>query len=158
MDFGDTQLIFEVRGLKTERLPRRRRSATSSTSRRASIAGGKFYPKGKTDKAGEPLPKTKAGQPARAGQAATSATSSPPSAAARSTTSTPTSSKGHYSSALCHLANISYRLGEPVPFNPQTKAFGDNKDAYETLARMEEHLKENERQPRRPRSTGSAAS
>ena len=27
-----------------------------------------------------------------------------------------------------------------MPFNPQTKAFGDNKDAYETLARMEEHL------------------
>ena len=27
-----------------------------------------------------------------------------------------------------------------VPFNPQTKAFGDNKEAYETLARMEEHL------------------
>jgi hypothetical protein len=26
------------------------------------------------------------------------------------------------------------------PFIPKTKAFGDNKDAYETLARMEEHL------------------
>ena len=35
---------------------------------------------------------------------------------------------------------MSYRLGEEVPFNPQTKAFGDNKEAYETLARMEEHL------------------
>ena len=51
--------------------------------------------------------------------------------------------EGHYSAALCHLANISYRLGENVPFNPQTKAFGDNKDAYETLARMEEHLTKN---------------
>src|SRR5439155_6396220 len=47
---------------------------------------------------------------------------------------------GHHSSALCHLANISYRLGERVPFNTQTKAFGDNKEAYETLARLEEHL------------------
>ena len=52
----------------------------------------------------------------------------------------PTSSKGHYSSALCHLANMSYRLGEEVPFNPQTKAFGDNAEAYETLARMEDYL------------------
>ena len=48
--------------------------------------------------------------------------------------------EGHYSSALCHLANISYRLGEQVPFNAQTKAFGDSKDAYETLERMEEYL------------------
>src|SRR5262249_42456197 len=48
--------------------------------------------------------------------------------------------EGHYSSALCHLANISYRLGEAVPFNPRTGAFGDNREAYETLARMEEHL------------------
>ena len=41
---------------------------------------------------------------------------------------------------MCHLGNISYRLGEKVPFNPQTKAFGDNNEAYETLTRMEEHL------------------
>ena len=46
----------------------------------------------------------------------------------------PTSWKGIYSSTLCHLANMSYRLGEEVPFNPQTKAFGDNREAYETLA------------------------
>jgi hypothetical protein len=49
--------------------------------------------------------------------------------------------EGHYSSALCHLANVSYRLGEDVPFGGQGKPFGANhKDAYETLARMEEHL------------------
>jgi predicted dehydrogenase len=51
--------------------------------------------------------------------------------------------EGHLSSSLCHLANISYRLGTEQPFNKQTKALGDDKEAYETLARMEEHLKEN---------------
>ncbi len=51
--------------------------------------------------------------------------------------------EGHYSAALCHLANISYRLGDEVPFNKPTQAFGDDKEAYETLARTEEHLKEN---------------
>jgi len=51
--------------------------------------------------------------------------------------------EGHYSSALCHLANISYRLGEEVPFSKKTKAFGDNKAAYEAFAQMEEHLKDN---------------
>lgn len=50
---------------------------------------------------------------------------------------------GHLSSGLCHLANISYRLGTLVPFNRQTKAFGDDKEAYETLERMEEHLSAN---------------
>jgi predicted dehydrogenase len=51
--------------------------------------------------------------------------------------------EGHLSSAMCHLGNISYRLGTPQPFNPRTKAFGDNKEAYETIGRMEEHLAEN---------------
>ena len=51
--------------------------------------------------------------------------------------------EGHYSAALCHLANISYRLGEEVPFSKSTRAFGDDKEAYETLDRMEEHLKDN---------------
>ena len=55
--------------------------------------------------------------------------------------------EGHLSSSLCHLANISYRLGELVPFNPRTKAFGDDRDAYETLERMELHLEKGNRIP-----------
>jgi hypothetical protein len=51
--------------------------------------------------------------------------------------------QGHYSAALCHLPNISYSLGEDAPFSKTSGAFGDDKEAYETLARMEEHLKEN---------------
>jgi predicted dehydrogenase len=50
--------------------------------------------------------------------------------------------EGHLSSALCHLGNISYRLGIEQPFSKPAQAFGDDKSAYETLARMEEHLKE----------------
>jgi len=51
--------------------------------------------------------------------------------------------EGHLSSALCHLGNISYRLGTLEPFNKKTNALGDNKEAAETFARMEEHLKTN---------------
>lgn len=51
--------------------------------------------------------------------------------------------EGHYSSALIHIANISYRLGEEAPFNKQNKAIGDNKEVVETFDRMQEHLKEN---------------
>ena len=52
--------------------------------------------------------------------------------------------EGHLSSALCHLGNISYRLGGLQPFSKDSQAFGDDKEAYETLKRMEEHLKSNE--------------
>jgi predicted dehydrogenase len=51
--------------------------------------------------------------------------------------------EGHLSSALCHLGNISYLLGTEQPFSAQSQAFGDNKEAYETFARMQEHLKAN---------------
>ncbi len=51
--------------------------------------------------------------------------------------------EGHLSSALCHLGNISYRLGETQPFAVKTKSFGDDKDAYEALERMQTHLKDN---------------
>jgi hypothetical protein len=51
--------------------------------------------------------------------------------------------EGHYSSALCHLANISYRLGEEVPFNKTNGLLGENKVASEAFAQMQEHLKDN---------------
>ena len=51
--------------------------------------------------------------------------------------------EGHLSSALCHLGNISYILGSGKSFQDSAKSFGDDKEAYETLARMSDHLKEN---------------
>ncbi len=51
--------------------------------------------------------------------------------------------EGHLSSALCHLGNISYRLGTPQPFDAKTRAFGDDKEAYETFGRFEKHLAAN---------------
>src|SRR5207249_4297629 len=47
--------------------------------------------------------------------------------------------EGHLSSALCHLGNISYRLGRT---GDVAKADLDG-EGKETLARMLEHLKEN---------------
>jgi predicted dehydrogenase len=51
--------------------------------------------------------------------------------------------EGHLSSALCHLGNISYRLGDEQPFGQQPKAFAKDKDAGESFERMEQHLKDN---------------
>jgi predicted dehydrogenase len=51
--------------------------------------------------------------------------------------------EGHLSSALCHLGNISYRLGDEQPFGQTPQAFAKDKDAGETFERMEQHLKDN---------------
>jgi hypothetical protein len=51
--------------------------------------------------------------------------------------------EGHLSSALCHLANISHRLGRPVGFNEQARDFTSDQDAAETFERMRVHLRTN---------------
>jgi hypothetical protein len=51
--------------------------------------------------------------------------------------------EGHRSAALCHLANISYRLGAEAPMADAEKAFGGDKAAAEAVGRMKDHLKAN---------------
>jgi predicted dehydrogenase len=51
--------------------------------------------------------------------------------------------EGHLSSALCHLGNISYRLGEPSSFGTQPAVLDGSEAAIETLRRFEQHLAEN---------------
>ena len=52
--------------------------------------------------------------------------------------------EGHQSAALCHLANISYRLGAETAFDQEIAAFGGNKPAADALARMKAHLTAND--------------
>lgn len=47
----------------------------------------------------------------------------------------------HYSAALCHLGNISYRLGEQAPFNSRSQTLGDNKQVVESLQTIQENCK-----------------
>jgi predicted dehydrogenase len=49
---------------------------------------------------------------------------------------------GHLSSALCHLANISYRVGEVKPMSTKDP-FGAYDDGNQALDRMKSHLKDN---------------
>jgi predicted dehydrogenase len=51
--------------------------------------------------------------------------------------------EGHYSAALCHMANISYRLGTDVPYDKAAASFADNKKASELLEKVRDHLKDN---------------
>ncbi len=137
MDFGQTQLIFEVRGLKTDRYMDTGVGNIFHLEG-GTIVGQKLYPAGSNEAA--PLPKVDDSRGPGSGPFENFI------AAVRSRKVNDLNAdvlEGHYSSALCHLANISYRLGEEVPFEPRTGAFGDNQDAYETLARMQDHLKGN---------------
>src|SRR5438128_6139051 len=51
--------------------------------------------------------------------------------------------QGHLSSALCHLGNISYRLGSPQAVDAVTSQASASKDRKETVAGFLEHLRAN---------------
>lgn len=52
--------------------------------------------------------------------------------------------EGHLSSGMCHLANISYRLGERLPLlRPESGPVSDVMDLQDAFARFESHLTTN---------------
>ena len=136
-DFGDgRQLIFENRGLKL--LGGGQKIYNNFFCEKGAIIKGKFFPAG--SKKAEPLPEVDVKLGPGGGKWGNFM------AAVRSRKHTDLNAdilEGHYSSALCHLGNISYRLGTDVPFNPRTKAFGDDKAAYDALMHFEDYLKHN---------------
>jgi predicted dehydrogenase len=141
-DYGETQLIFEVRGLKTDGYQGEKIGNICHFDR-GMLVGNKFFPKG--NGTAEPLPDVGAAAGKRNGKGKGDHFGNFI-AAVRSRAQADLNAdilEGHYSSALCHLANMSYRLGQDVPFNGHTKAFGDNKEAHDALARIADHLKAN---------------
>jgi len=138
LDYGDTQLIFEVRGFKSDSYHGQGVGNTYHFEA-GIVAGGKFLRDGKGE--GEPLPKMpKFKRGPGKGHFGNFI------AAVRSRKIEDLNAdvlEGHLSCVPIHLANISYRLGDEVPFTPRTKAFGENKAAYDALERMEEYLVKN---------------
>jgi len=137
MDYGETLLIFEVRGQKSDNYYGQG-VGNILHFESGTVAGGRFYPKG-SDKA-EAMPKldvTLEKKPSgnHFGNFINCVRS-------RKTEDLNADiAVGHVSAGLCHLANISYRLGKDEPFNPRTKAVVGNESASDTLARMEDYLK-----------------
>ncbi len=118
-DYGDTKLVFEVRGLKTDGYLGQKVGNLVHLEA-GTIAEGKpftFTPKGSTQ--AQPLPKAGAGEDHFANFIK----------AVRSRKNADLNAEileGHYSAALCHLANISYRTGRAVPFaDPTPPVAGD---------------------------------
>jgi predicted dehydrogenase len=136
-DYGPTKLIFEVRGLRTDSY-RGQGVGNVYHLEGGTIAGTQFFPRGSTTAA--PLPRVEGAGRRGPGDGDHFANFI---AAVRSRRTADLNAgilEGHYSAALCHLANISYRLGRQVPLGGQDRPFGDDTDGAEALARMREHL------------------
>jgi predicted dehydrogenase len=134
MDFGQTKLIFEVRGLSSQGY-RGQTIGNVFHLEQGVIAGNRFYARGEGN--GEAIPQMNARRGPGASHFANFI------AAVRTRRQADLNAdieEGHYSSALCHLANISIQMSQNAAFNPRTRAFGDNRDAVEALERMEAHL------------------
>src|SRR5262249_53784350 len=66
--------------------------------------------------------------------------------------------QGHMSSALCHLGNVSYRLGESMPMAEVEKRLAGAKlkeECLETFARVKHHLADNQVSESTPLRFGS---
>jgi predicted dehydrogenase len=136
-DFGETKLVFEVRGLPTEGL-RGEKVGNVFHLEAGTIVGGRFYPKDSDKPAA--LPKVEAKRGPGGGNFGNFI------AAVRSRKADDLNAdilEGHYSSALCHLANVSYRLGAGGPVDKTKSLLSGDKDAAEAVERMKEHLAQN---------------
>ena len=134
--YDDVTLLFETRGLvgRHKNMPRMVRNEYYTTE--GMITGHKFYPKNGGDpepaSGGTPRQVTKGGQ---FGSFIAAVRSRKPEDCNCD------AEVGHYSSALCHLGNISYRLGEQVPFDQQNQSLGDNKQVVESFEMVKENCK-----------------
>jgi predicted dehydrogenase len=135
LDYGDSQILFETRGLKTDALKDVRIGnifhGTEGTVVLINYSGGAAF-----DLQGNRVTTFEGGgdhfrnfidcvKRRKAEELASEIT------------------EGHLSSALCHLGNISYRLGEAAPFGSPPTDLAGNEAALETFARFEQHLAEN---------------
>ncbi|MBL9125247.1 MAG: Gfo/Idh/MocA family oxidoreductase [Planctomycetaceae bacterium] len=135
-DYGDVQLVFEVRGLVEGKSSTPRKVTNEYYTDQGMISEGQFYPR--NGGAAEPL-RDVAFHVEPGGPFGNFID------AVRSRSSDKLNAEvleGHYSSALCHLANISYRLGTQVPFNPRTRVLGDNAQVVATYDAIESNLRD----------------
>ena len=132
MDFGGTKLFFEDYGLVNGET---RKVDNEFYLEAGAIKGGKFYPKGK-DK-GEDL--VDADFTCYPGGAFGNFINCVRSRKREELNAEVL--KGHYSAALCHLGNLSYRLGSPAHFKDHCDALSADRDAVEAFDEMKEHLR-----------------
>jgi predicted dehydrogenase len=134
-EYGDVLLLFEVRGLVggKSKLPNRVENEYYTTE--GVIRESMFYPRGSS--AGEPIADVEARvTPGGAFGSFVHAVRS-----RKPQDINANAEVAHYSAALCHLANISYRLGQPAPYDKAGGAIGDNKQVVEAFENLRDNLR-----------------
>ena len=142
-DYGETQMIFEVCGLVGKGEEKEKRVARVSNDfvyeAGTVVDGKKFFPKGGDKEA--PLPSVECKLGPGKGPFGNFI------AAIRSRRKEDINApylEGHYSAAICHLGNISYRLGKDVPWKDVAKnPFGKDDYTNASWDRVQEHLEKN---------------
>ncbi|VTR93853.1 nadh-dependent dehydrogenase : NADH-dependent dehydrogenase OS=uncultured planctomycete GN=HGMM_F22C11C05 PE=4 SV=1: GFO_IDH_MocA [Gemmata massiliana] len=135
-DYGETQLIFETRGLKSPAF-RGQTVGNILHFEEGVVAGAKFYPKGKDE--GQPIPKV-VSDVKLGGDHFTNFIDC---VRSRDTAKLHADIEvGHVSAGLCHLGNISYRLGKASSYEPKLGKIAGNESGTDALERMAEHLKD----------------
>ena len=132
-EFGDVLLVFETRGLVGKEGAPARKVGNEFYTSEGKIVDWKFYPKN----GGEPV-------------AVTGDASITPGGPFGSFIAAVRSRKpedincdaevGHYSSALCHLGNISYQLGEPTTLDKPCTYLANNPQVGEAYQALQENL------------------
>ena len=138
LDFGPdkAKLIFEVRAFPSDKF-QGETIGNILHFEEGIVAGGKFFPKGLGK--GEPLPNVTAPKRGVGGGIFGNFID-----AVRSRKREAQDAdilEGHYSSACCHLVNISYRLGQKADFAPKSDKVPGGAAMHETIERMGKHLK-----------------
>jgi predicted dehydrogenase len=137
-EFGDTLLVFETRGLVADKkrgdVPAK--VANEFITTEGVIRGGKFYPKGGKG-GGEALQGGEAGRVAPGGAFGSFLNAV---RTRRPEDNNCDAEVGHYSSAVCHLGNISYRLGQVAPAEQAQSLVGDNAQVRESFDSLRDNL------------------
>ncbi len=133
-DFGGPLIVFETRGLVAKNGAPPFKVANEYYTSEGVIRGGKFYASG-SDK----------GEPVAGGNGTVNPGGPFPSFinAVRERDISKCNCDAevaHYSAALCHLGNISYRLGEPVPFSNRPGSLGKNTEVASSFEMLQENL------------------
>lgn len=133
MEFGDVLLVFEVRGLVENKTGFKLRVANEYYTTEGRIENGTLYPKN----GASPVKLEKFETNVTPGGAFGSFIAAIRSGKPETCNAGP--EHGHFSSGLCQLGNISYRLGEQVKFDGKGK-LGDNREVVETFKNLHDNL------------------
>ena len=135
-DYGDSTLVFEVRGLPTERFTGAAIGDIAYAENGYLVFTDSYGNAAAFDKSGQPLTTFKGGGDHFAAfiRAVKSRKQSDLAAPVL---------EGHLSSALCHLGNNSYQAGREASFGDAEKEWSQSTAGNEAFGRMKEHLTKN---------------